>query len=97
MKLPAMGAAKKYHEVEALARVLLPEIQCREDRRRIGTAASHSLQLREGNEHSQRTGTAHLGRHRQHQKRRVRELHDRRQIRRLSRKKASVLTAFQML
>ena len=27
MKLPAMGAAKKYHEVEALARVLLPEIQ----------------------------------------------------------------------
>ena len=27
MKLPAMGVAKKYHEVEALARVLLPEIQ----------------------------------------------------------------------
>lgn len=63
MKLPAMGAAKKYHEVEALARVLLPEIQCREDRRRMGTAASHSLQLRGGNEHSQRTGTAHPGRH----------------------------------
>ena len=29
-----------------------------------------------GNEHSQRTGTAHPGRHRQHQKRRVRELHN---------------------
>ena len=37
------------------------------------------------------------GRHRQHQKRRVRELHDRRQTCCLSRKKASVLTAFQML
>ena len=62
-------------------------LQRREDRRRMGTAASHPLQLRGGNEHSQRTGTAHPGRHRQHQKRRVRELHDRRQTRRLSRKK----------
>ena len=47
----------------------------------------HPLQLRGGNEHSQRTGTAHPGRHRQHRKRRVRELHDRRQTRCLSRKK----------
>ena len=53
----------------------------------MGTAASHSLQLRGGNEHSQRTGTAHPGRHRQHRKTRVRELHDRRQARCLNRKK----------
>ena len=53
----------------------------------MGAAASYPLQLRGGNEHSQRTGIVHSSRYRQHQKRRVRELHDRRQTRRLSIKK----------